>query len=123
MLSKFETDYLTTALWASTDDEEAPLDDNYSVSDFSPTAVKQAQVECADFIARCEREVPDFNSLDMESVAHDFWLTRNRHGAGFWDGDYEEPGASILTKIAHEAGERNVLVITDAEGDTLLEFA
>ena len=23
-------------------------------------------------------------------AGHDFWLTRNGHGAGFWDGDWSE---------------------------------
>ena len=34
-------------------------------------------------------------------AGHDFWLTRNEHGAGFWDGDWPEPYADILTKGAH----------------------
>ncbi len=35
----------------------------------------------------------------------DFWLTRNRHGAGFWDGDYPDGIGERLSDIAHGFGE------------------
>lgn len=57
------------------------------------------------------------NALDYCSgdfnVAHDFWLTRNHHGAGFWDGDYPEPIATQLTNLAHGFGECNLYVGDD----------
>ena len=28
-----------------------------------------------------------------DHIGHDFWLTRNGHGAGFWDGDYRDRDA------------------------------
>ena len=46
-------------------------------------------------------------------IAHDFWLTRNRHGAGFWDGDYPEPEATQLTDLAHTFGECHLYVGDD----------
>lgn len=39
-----------------------------------------------------------------EYAAHDFWLTRNGHGAGFWDGAWTEPVATELTDAAHAFG-------------------
>ena len=36
-----------------------------------------------------------------DHAAHDFILTRNHHGAGFWDGDWFEPYGSLLTDLAH----------------------
>ena len=38
-----------------------------------------------------------------EYAGHDFWLTRNGHGCGFWDGDWTEPAAEILTKAAEHS--------------------
>lgn len=32
-----------------------------------------------------------------EQNGHDFWLTRNRHGAGFWDRGYGEVGDKLTT--------------------------
>jgi hypothetical protein len=38
-------------------------------------------------------------------AGHDFWLTRNHHGCGFWDGDWPSGAADRLTVAAHEFGE------------------
>jgi len=35
-------------------------------------------------------------------AGHDFWLTRNGHGAGFWDGDWPETG-DALTEASKES--------------------
>ncbi|MBN9237284.1 hypothetical protein QFZ88_005590 [Mesorhizobium sp. YL-MeA3-2017] len=37
-------------------------------------------------------------------AAHDFWLTRCGHGAGFWDEDWPEPHASRLDFAARAFG-------------------
>lgn len=37
-------------------------------------------------------------------AGHDFWLTRNGHGAGFWDGDWPKPYGTQLTKAAKAFG-------------------
>lgn len=51
-------------------------------------------------------------------VAHDLWLTRNGHGAGFWD-DPEYYGgqenADMLSKIATEMGEQHAYVGDDGK--------
>lgn len=44
---------------------------------------------------------------DDAQHGHDFALTRNGHGAGFWDRGYGEAG-DYLTKQAHAYGEANV---------------
>jgi hypothetical protein len=46
-------------------------------------------------------------------AGHAFWLTRNRHGAGFWDGDWPEPMATVLTEASHAAGERDLYCDSD----------
>jgi len=43
--------------------------------------------------------------LDLSQCGHDFWLTRNGHGAGFWDRGYKEPIAKKLTELCKKAGE------------------
>ena len=40
-----------------------------------------------------------------DHAAHDFILTRNGHGAGFWDGDWSEPIATKLTELCKKFGE------------------
>jgi hypothetical protein len=46
---------------------------------------------------------PDFD--EWGRAGHDFWLTRNGHGAGFWDGDWPEPFATSLTHASKAFGE------------------
>ena len=54
----------------------------------------------------------DWDAWDQ--LAHDWILTRNGHGAGFWDGDWIEPVASHLTNLAHQSGEISV-ILCDSE--------
>lgn len=46
---------------------------------------------------------------DWEQHGHDFLLTRNHHGAGFWDRGYPESLSRPLTENAQAYGEHSVL--------------
>lgn len=116
-LDAFTLSYLETALWSSTDnsrdDGGDPLDDNYDVIDFTADAIRQAIEDCDGFRAYV-REVMGEDAADElderdELAGHDFWLTRNRHGAGFWDGDWES-GGDELTEAAHTFGSVDLYV-------------
>ena len=81
--------YLVTGLWSCTDEDGEPLDSTHTLDDITPEALAEATTDVASFLdanaelltqARVLR--PDY---DDSMAAHDFWLTRNGHGAGFWD--------------------------------------
>jgi hypothetical protein len=100
--------YVRTALWAETDfDTEAPFDANYSIEDLSPETEAQFKHDLEEFFTAAEHEIQDL----YVDAAHDFWLTRNRHGAGFWDGDWEE--GEKLTEKAHQFSECTLYVGDD----------
>lgn len=61
----------------------------------------QATEDCKDFWKANHAMLEPF---DAAQSGHDFWLTRNRHGAGFWDGDYPEDVGKALTDAAHVYG-------------------
>ena len=117
--------YIQTALWSSTDDKGDPLDSNYSPSDLAPATLARMTADCATFWdAQCEviksaidtgqvKCGPDFDAYGR--VGHDFWLTRNGHGAGFWDGDWPQPAAAYLTAAAHAFGECDLYVGDDGK--------
>jgi hypothetical protein len=44
----------------------------------------------------------------LAKAGRDFWMTRNRHGVGFWDGGWPSGVAGRLTVAAHEFGEYDV---------------
>lgn len=107
--------YLICALWASTDESNAqggnPLDDNYTIEDFSVEALERAEQDCMFFL----RQNPELIKINYQQAGHDFWLTRNHHGAGFWDRKniWGELGSDVLTSNAHIMGELHVYVGDD----------
>ena len=113
-LDAFTRAYIATALWSSLDDNCNPMDASYSRSDIAPETLAKIVADCAKFQAENDEtiraaietgEVQRGSDFDEYGRAgHDFWLTRNGHGAGFWDGDWPEPYADKLTKAAKAFG-------------------
>jgi hypothetical protein len=114
MKETFLDAYTTCALWSSNDESNEsggePLDKNYSRKNLSAEAL-QVMVEDCHVFQRMARvllsQTPD--DYGVERAGHDFWLTRNHHGAGFWDRDLGEVGEK-LTELAHLFGEQNLVV-------------
>lgn len=92
---------LECALWASSDDEGNPLADRYGIDDFTIAATEEL---VDDLFAFIDSEIADLIEIDPAQVGHDFWLTRNHHGAGFWDRGLGAAGER-LTKAASVYGE------------------
>lgn len=109
-LDKFTTAYLECALWSSTDDDGEPLDDQFEIDDISPECLAQAIEDCKAFQ---EEHVDLLASLDDEQCGHDFWLTRNRHGAGFWDRGYDFAVSKPLTESSHVYGSVDLYIGDD----------
>jgi hypothetical protein len=103
MLSDFITGYLVCALWTGQDwdnqDESGnPSDmDGYTIYDFEPGTLAKMQADCKSFYEAYSSLWDPFEYSD-ERAGHDFWLTRNGHGAGFWDRDEIKPVRGQLTK-------------------------
>jgi hypothetical protein len=113
-LSYLLNSYLDTALWSSLDDDGNTLDKKYSIEDISPESINRAKKDINAFIKKASAIV-NIDKYDVGTVMHDFWLTRNRHGAGFWDGDYEEEDAKKLTDLSHDFGEVDIIVGDDGK--------
>ena len=128
----FTGQYLETALWSSTVmlpvpseelvsgcmdvSENHPLhgiseddhfDKDFDFSDFTEEAVHAAVTDCAKFQ---KENADDLCNEDDEHAGHNFWLNRNGHGAGFWDGDYEEEKGRRLSDACVAYGELHVWV-------------
>ena len=88
--------YLETLLWAENLEGE-----------FAPQTLNSLDVELQRFYKTLEETgVYGIISLDHDdsSISHNFWLTRQGHGAGFWDGDFGLFGDQ-LTQISDAFGE------------------
>lgn len=109
----FTDAYLECALWSSNDESNEsggdPLDDNYSPDDIAPDALASAIADCKAFQ---EAHADDLSGLDSEQAGHDFWLTRNGHGAGFWDRGLGELGER-LSKASEAYGSVDLYVGDD----------
>ena len=91
-MDAFTRQYIVTALWSSMDNADAlggePLDANYDIEDIAPETLTSIQEDCEAF----QRDHAEDIGGDLEQAGHDFLLTRNHHGCGFWDGDWPEAG-------------------------------
>lgn len=99
--SKFELGYIECMLWSSVDDGGNPLDYKYSIEDIDSEAIKKIKSDCNLFIFKAGDLL---DSIEDSQAGHDFWLTRNHHGAGFWGRGLGKIGDD-LTKLSNTFGE------------------
>ena len=103
--------YLECALWATLDQSDentggSPLNMNYHAWDFSQEALDEIEQDCLAFF-RANRELLETYNGPYpwdEHGGYNFFLTRNHHGCGYWDGDYHEEAGEQLTDAAHAYG-------------------
>jgi hypothetical protein len=93
--------YIECMLWSSVDDNDTPLDDNFGPRDLTVASYNRAVTDCADFLALAADAGIPVEQTAWE-VGHDLWLTRNGHGAGFWDRGLKH--GTALSKIAKSFG-------------------
>jgi hypothetical protein len=117
-LDSFTLGYIECALWSSTGDDGENFDE-YSLSDLSEETLKEMVSDCADFQeTNAELLNKYYKTHDSSHAGHDFWLTRNHHGAGFWDRGLGKLG-NDLTDMAHPYGEANLYLGDDGKIYTL----
>lgn len=89
---EFTQAYKVCALWSSTNDNGSNLDDTHNVDDIDTATSDTMDRDCEAFV---RENWADLKDLDPTQCGHDFWLTRNGHGAGFWDRGLEEVGERL----------------------------
>jgi hypothetical protein len=96
--------YVQAALFCSGDDETESFISRYQQEDIHPDTLEIMMNDCKKFIDLKGHLIIDENCKRencWSQAGHDFWLTRNHHGAGFWDGDWEKAIGDELTKTSH----------------------
>jgi hypothetical protein len=87
-------------------------------ADIAPSLLVKIKHDCNTFRSTYggyfNSENCSYGGCPVDAYAgHDFWLTRNGHGCGFWDGDWAEPVATVLTEAAKGYGQLDVYVGDD----------
>lgn len=84
--------YITSALWTTPipneqgDDSDGYLLDDYGSEDLGQGELDKVKETVRDFLKSNLVDVEEYlTHFDADHLGHDFWLTRNGHGAGFWD--------------------------------------
>jgi hypothetical protein len=121
-LDTFTFSYIETLLWASLDDSDVPLDYNYDMSDMSDQSLSRITADCVRFQRLATgkrgsliRGQSSTHYSDDSIAGHDFFLTRNHHGSGFWDGDWPRHIGTFLTKLSTTFPEQHVYVGDDGK--------
>ena len=117
-LDEFTRAYIQAALWSSNDESDdsggEPLDRNYGPEDIESKTLAKMIADCKKFQRQNARDIAaDVHDGDAEQRAgHDFWLSRNGHGIGFFDqGDYfGADEAERLQEAASDFGGFNLYV-------------
>lgn len=110
-LDEFTRGYIDCAFWSETDEREPsggqPLEDNYTSADLSDEARAQIIADCGSFQAHhaewLKRAYVSAGYGGASRAGHDFMLTRNGHGVGFWDRGLGEVG-ELLSDAARACG-------------------
>lgn len=115
-MDAFTRAYIVAALWSSEDDEGDALDSRYDETDLAPETLAEMVDDCAKFQAGNATTL-DLAGDDTQN-GHDFWLTRNGHGAGFWCRGYPDTIGTALTNTSDKFGSVDLYV-----GDNGLIYA
>lgn len=104
----FVNGYVTCMLWSTpgTDNATGEEVDDLLAFELAAETVEKVKMDCHAFWKEAYNllEIMSDSGLHgFNDAGHDFWLTRNGHGAGFWDRGLGNAG-DVLTAMSHKAG-------------------
>lgn len=112
-MDKFTEAYVEAALWSSTDESTPsggyPLDRNYGLDNIASETLALMKADCAKFQTENAADI----AADLGLAGYHFWLTRNGHGSGFWNGMWPDEVGERLTAASHKHGEFHLYVGDD----------
>ncbi len=118
-ISEAAAQYRMTALFASVNEQGSPLDaPEFDLCSWSELATLTTSAVVAQFIVDHRDDCARVAAISgWMHVGHSLWLSRNGHGAGFFDGDIG--GVSDrLQDAARSLGESSIYISDDGEFET-----
>jgi hypothetical protein len=83
-VNKILNSYLETAIWAEESDENDLQ--GKTIHEIDKNSKANSAIEIYQFLQKAQQEASDeLNTYDEEAIGHNLWLSRNGHGAGFFD--------------------------------------
>lgn len=109
--------FVECAFWSSTDRDDEPMDANYGADDLTPDAVAIIEADVLTF-ARRAWYAAEAAGWEAGQFGHDYWLTRNGHGAGFWCREWDTSNVGRrLSDLATSMGTMDLYVDPDGKVD------
>jgi hypothetical protein len=89
--------------------------DNFTREDIDDNSLIDAYADIKKFVELAGKEPFEYalEELGLERIGHDIWLTRNRHGAGFFDHSFDDDIELSLMNAAQKLGEKSLYVGDD----------
>lgn len=112
-MDTFTRAYIHAAAWTQDPNPgqgEYPAPDH---AEIDPEFIANAIRDCRMFRAGLAAVVRVALEDRPGTAGHDFWLTRNGHGAGFWDGGWPEETGEALAAASKQFGEVHAQVFAD----------
>lgn len=115
--------YVEAALWSSTDTPPGEEGEPISLDEWDGTiadeCMQKMRQDCDKFLDQnwvtIYRAEPKSGYGGVIQAGHDFWLTRNGHGAGFWDGDWPDEVGEQLTEASQAFDEVDLYIGDDGQ--------
>lgn len=118
--------YLTCAIWSSSCNGQVDHDGcrgedcdrslrlaGFTPDDMGIAGLADAAIDVKHFLELlADEQIHWSQQMEAQQLGHDLWLTRNGHGAGFWDRGLGELG-DLLTKWAKSMGSADLYVDGD----------
>lgn len=112
---------VSTEEWQATNEhDEGSIPGDVGLSDLAPEALEMIIKDCEAFqhdnseMLNTAYDTEGYGYTDQSG--HDFWLTRNGHGAGFWDRPaIDGPIGKALSDAARKCGSRDLYLGDDGQ--------
>lgn len=91
--------YIEAIYFTDTGDLDQPAND----AELDEYFKRESIIDCLAFYSRIQLYLPDES---ISQAGHDFWLTRNGHGTGFWDRkEVYRKYSQMFTELSKQFGE------------------
>lgn len=112
---KFFTGYLEAMCFTDLPEEEVGpgvfmLETTEWSEKFSEHLLLKSIAACSTFLLKAYGLIPEKR---MEEAGRDFWYTRNGHGCGFWESEWDSDHGNELNDLSEEFGQTDMYVGDD----------